>query len=268
MRSYQPPVSVAVRAWLRCASPTGWARNSLAHIMGTSVSDTTAEIRIVTASVAANSRNRRPTTSCMNSNGISTATSDTVSEMIVKPICFEPFSAASSGLSPCSRNRAMFSIMTIASSTTKPVAIVSAISERLLRLKCARYMTPKVPTSDNGTDKAGITVAGTLRRNRKITITTSAMANANSNCTSRIDARIVVVRSVSILTSTPAGSEACRLGSSFLMLLTTSTTLAFGWRCTLMINAGVSFIQPPSLVFSAPCTSVATSLSRTAAELR
>ena len=69
-------------------------RSSLAHIIGTRVSDTTAEITIVTASVSANSWNSRPTTSPMNSSGISTASSETVSEMMVKPICSEPLSAA------------------------------------------------------------------------------------------------------------------------------------------------------------------------------
>ena len=89
------------------------------------------------ASVIANSWNSRPTTSPMNRSGIRTAISDTVSEMMVKPICAEPFIAASCGLSPCSRKRAMFSITTIASSTTKPVAMVSDISDRLSRLKPA-----------------------------------------------------------------------------------------------------------------------------------
>ncbi len=70
----------------------------------------------------------------MKSSGMSTATSETVSETIVKPICSAPLSAASNGLSPASMKRAMFSIITIASSTTKPVAIVSAISDRLFRL--------------------------------------------------------------------------------------------------------------------------------------
>ncbi len=69
-----------------------------AHIIGVSVSETTAETRIVTLSVTANSRNSRPTMSPMNSSGISTAISETVSETIVKPICAEPFSAASSGV--------------------------------------------------------------------------------------------------------------------------------------------------------------------------
>ena len=77
----------------------GWrsacARRMRAHIIGTTVSETTAEITIVTASVTANSLNRRPITPPMNSSGISTAISETVSERMVKPICPAPSSAAS-----------------------------------------------------------------------------------------------------------------------------------------------------------------------------
>ena len=62
--------------------------------------------------------------------------------------------------------------MTMASSTTKPVEMVSAISDRLSRLKPSRYITASVPTSDSGTDRLGMMVAGRLRRNRKITSTT------------------------------------------------------------------------------------------------
>ena len=73
----------------------------------------------------------------------------------------------------------MFSIMTMASSTTKPVAMVRAIRVRLLMEKPARYMTPKVPTSESGTARLGMMVADSLRRNRKITITTSATASSS-----------------------------------------------------------------------------------------
>ena len=50
---------------------------------------------MVTPRVMANSRKSRPTTSLMNRSGISTAISETVSEMIVNPICSAPRSAAS-----------------------------------------------------------------------------------------------------------------------------------------------------------------------------
>ena len=76
--------------------------NMRAHIIGVRVRETTAEIRIATARVTANSRNRRPTISPINSSGISTAISEKVREMMVKPISPAPFSAAASGFSPFS----------------------------------------------------------------------------------------------------------------------------------------------------------------------
>ena len=117
----------------------------------------------------------------MKSSGMRTAISETVSETMVKPICSEPFSAACSGESPISMKRAMFSIITMASSTTKPVEMVSAIRVRLLRLYPSRYITPNVPTIESGTAMLGMIVAETLRRNRKITITTRAMVSISSN---------------------------------------------------------------------------------------
>src|SRR5438034_3561752 len=96
----------------------------------------------------------------------------------------------------------------MASSTTNPVEIVSAINVRLLRLYPSRYITPNVPTIDSGTATLGIIVAAKFRRNRKITITTRATVSINSNCTSSTEALIVVVLSVRILTDTEDGSDA------------------------------------------------------------
>ena len=88
------------------------------------------------ASVMANSWNNRPTTSPMNSSGISTASSDTVSDMMVKPIwplirLQRRRPAAPSPSSTIARE--IFSIITIASSTTKPVATVSDISDKVIQ---------------------------------------------------------------------------------------------------------------------------------------
>ena len=105
-----------------------------AHIIGVRVSESRADTPIASARVTANSRNSRPMIPVMNSSGTSTATSDTVSETMVKPICPAPLIAARKGDSPSSMKRLMFSIITMASSTTKPVEMVSAISERLFRL--------------------------------------------------------------------------------------------------------------------------------------
>ena len=81
---------------------SGLCLSSRAAIIGVSVSETTAEKRIVTLNVTANSRNNRPTMSPMNNSGINTAISEILSEIIVKPISADPLSAACSGFSPCS----------------------------------------------------------------------------------------------------------------------------------------------------------------------
>ncbi len=63
-----------------------------------------------------------------------TAISEMLMVRMVKPISLAPSMAAAKGSIPSSRWRVMFSMTTMASSTTKPVEMVSAISERLSRL--------------------------------------------------------------------------------------------------------------------------------------
>ena len=92
--------------------------------------DTTMEVERVTA----NSRNSRPTMPPIISRGMNTAMSERLMVKTVNPISSAPRSAASMGFMPFSRWRVMFSITTMASSTTNPVEMVSAISERLSRL--------------------------------------------------------------------------------------------------------------------------------------
>ena len=60
------------------------------HIIGVSVSERIAETPMAMLSVTANSRKSRPMTPPMKRSGMSTATSDTVSETMVKPICLLP----------------------------------------------------------------------------------------------------------------------------------------------------------------------------------
>ena len=159
----------------------------------------------------------------------------------------------------------MFSSMTMASSTTKPAATVSAIRVRLLIEKPATYMTPKVPISDSGTAMEGITVADSLRRNRKVTSTTSATASTSSNCTSCTAARMVWVRSVSWITSRLAGRLALICGSSAWMRSTTSMTLAPGWRWMFTSTAAFWLAQAARRSFSVPSWMLATSFRRSAA---
>jgi len=69
-------------------------------------------------------------------------------------------------------------------------------------------MPPNAPTSDKGTARPGITVAQSLLRNRKITITTSTMVINKVISTSATEARMVKVRSASISTFTEGGRKA------------------------------------------------------------
>ena len=64
----------------------------------------------------------------------------------------------------------------MASSTTKPTDSVSASIVMLLMEKLSAYITAQVPIRDTGTARAGMIVADTERRNRKITRITSAIA--------------------------------------------------------------------------------------------
>src|SRR5580704_1998878 len=94
----------------------------------------------------------------------------------------------------------MFSTTTMASSTTKPTEMVSAIRERLSRLKLSTYMQAKEPSNASGTVTLGMSVAQKLRRNSNMTITTSTMVSNRVNSTSSTEARIVTVRSCKIET--------------------------------------------------------------------
>ena len=120
-------------------------------------------------------------------------------------------------------------------------------------------MTPKVPISESGTATPGMAVAAALRRKRKMTSTTSATASISSNCTSRTEARMVVVRSVSTETWTADGSAPTSCGRSPFTRSTTSMTFAPGWRWMLRITAGTSFLQAACFTFSASSSTWATS---------
>ena len=189
---------------------------------------------IATDSVTANSRKSRPMIPPMKRIGMKTATSDTLMETTVKATSRAPTSAASIGAMPFSMWRDTFSSTTIASSTTKPVAIVSAINDRLFRLNPARYMTPNVPISDTGTATLGMSAARTLRRNRNTTTITSVMAMMSVRSTSRSDARIPGVRSIITFMSIAAGIDACSCGSTSCTRSSVSMMLAFG--CLFRIN--------------------------------
>ena len=110
----------------------------------------------------------------------------------------------------------MFSTTTTASSTTKPVAMVKAMSERMSRLKPARYMTPNEPMIETGTAMLGMIVARASRRKKYTTMMTSNMAITSVISVSSNEARMVSDLSPAIFTFMPAGIAASMRGSSAL----------------------------------------------------
>ena len=165
------------------------------HSIGVRLIATNPETSTAVTMVIANSLSRRPMMPPMNTSGMNTAASDKVIDTIVNPISRAPSSVAVNRSLPISMCREMFSSITIASSTTNPTDSVSAISERLSMLKPSAYMTANVPTIDIGNANDGITVADRLRKNTKITMTTSASASSRLNFTSLTDSRMLSERS-------------------------------------------------------------------------
>src|SRR5471032_3159878 len=189
--------------------------SSQAHSIGVVVSEITSEIMTAADSVTANSRNSAPSWPPMNSSGMNTAISDRLIDSTVKPTSRAPSRAASKRFMPASMWRVVFSSTTMASSTTKPVATVSAISDRLFRLKPSRYITPKVPSSDTTVATAGTKVARRLRRKALTTSTTRMMEMISVTSISCSDERIELVRSVATcsVTGRQLGLQFAHLGA-------------------------------------------------------
>jgi len=99
--------------------------------MGVVVSENTSDSSTAALKVTANSRKSRPTIPPIARMGMKTAMSEILIDSTVKPISFAPSNAAATGCIPASRCRVMFSMTTMASSTTNPVEMVSAMSDRL-----------------------------------------------------------------------------------------------------------------------------------------
>src|SRR5579864_9066170 len=170
--------------------------------MGVAVREITMDRAMATKRITANSRNRRPTTPLIIRMGMKTEMSETLIDNTVKPISSAPLRAACIGFMPFSRWRVMFSITTIASSTTNPVAMVSAISERLSSVYPIRYIAPNVAMMETGTETLGMNVDQPLRRKTNTTRMTSPMEMTMLRWASLNESRVVMVRSLAILKRT------------------------------------------------------------------
>ncbi len=178
--------------------------------------------------VSANSRNRRPTIPPIRRIGRNTAINEMLIDSTVNPTSRAPASAASTRPLPASAWRDIFSSTTIASSTTKPVAIVRAISDKLFKLKFRRYIAAKVPTIETSTATLGMIAARISRRNKKTISVTKRTAMTKVHSVSCNEARIVMLRSEAGKNSISLGIAAWRCGNSALTRSTVSMMLAPG----------------------------------------
>ena len=89
----------------------------------------------------------------------------------------------------------MFSVITMASSTTKPTARTTANMVSTLMEKPKRYMMKNAPTSDTGITMQGTNVTRQSRRNRKMMMITRTKASYTVCFTSSIEARMNCVLS-------------------------------------------------------------------------
>ena len=214
-------------------------------------------------SVSENSRSSRPTMPSMKISGVKAAISDRLIDSTVNPICLAPSSAAASGAMPCSRLRYMFSIMTMASSTTNPIEIASAISDRLSIENPASHMPAQVPASASGTETPAA-IVGVIRRRKTNTTSMTRKAVAISvHCMSWTLARMVPVRSTSVEISTPAGSHSFSSGISALTRSTVSMTLASPCLVIWISTDGCLLNQAIERLLRTESSTSATSDSRT-----
>ena len=100
----------------------------------------------------------------------------------------------------------MFSSITIASSTTRPIASTNASSVSVLIEKPKPHINASAPISAIGIVTNGTSVARQLRRNRKITNTTSAIASRIVTNTRSIDCCTKIDESKPMSTRMPSGS--------------------------------------------------------------
>ncbi len=133
----------------------------------------------------------------------------------------------------------MFSITTIASSTTNPTHNTSATSEKMFRVKPMIHITTKAPASDSGTLSIAIRVGRSRRRNTSITSATITMLISNATSTSCSADSVVGVRSKIGVIRTSAGSSRPSLGSAARIARTVATALASGRLLICMVTARV-----------------------------
>src|SRR5579862_6488923 len=132
------------------------------------------------AIVNANCRNKIPVVPGNNATGTNTATSTRDVATTAPATSFIATDAALCGsVIPSAMCRSTFSMTTIASSTTSPVASVIPNSVSVLMEKPNNLTKINVPIRDTGIVTAGINVLRQSCKNKKITTMTSPIASSS-----------------------------------------------------------------------------------------
>jgi len=166
-----------------------------------------AEIKTEPATTKLNSRNKRPLVPSIKTIGKNTATNVIVVDITAKKISFAPSIPASNGSIPRSMRIYIFSVITIASSTTKPTESTTASIVNTLIENPATYITKNAPINDTGITIQGTNVTRQSRRKRKIIIITNTKASYTVLSTSAIEARIKRVLSNPYVYVTSSGKS-------------------------------------------------------------
>src|SRR6202158_60885 len=207
----------------------------MAERAGVSVRALKAEMATENAIVSANWRNRMPVVPGKSATGTNTATSTSDVATTAPATSFMATDAALCGsVMPSAMCRSTFSITTIASATTNPVASVMPNSVNVLMENPNALMKMNVPTSETGIVIAGINVLRQSCKNKKITAMTRTIACASVINTSRIDSLTTFVVSKAIAYFSPGGKFLDSRRNSVFAALSTSSAFAPG-NCVMAI---------------------------------
>ena len=215
-------------AKMRLFTTCPWPRK-IAESAGVRVSALNAEMETENAIVRANWRNRMPVVPGKNATGTKTATRTSEVATTAPATSFMAMEAALCGSEiPSVMWRCTFSMTTMASSTTRPVASVSPKRVRVLIEKPKIFTNAKVPMRETGIVIAGIKVLRQSCRKMKITSTTRIIASISVYRTSLIDSPTTVVVSNATAYLIPGGKRFERRSSSAFAALSTARALALG----------------------------------------
>ncbi len=205
----------------------------------------------------------RPVRPVAKASGAKTEASVRVIATIANPISRAPRIAASRRGIPSSMCRKMFSNMTIASSTTSPIASTIDSSVSVLIVKPSTYIRANAPISETGIVTIGINVARRLRRKKKITRTTSRIASPIERNTLKIERSMNTDVSYATTSFMPGGMASFILTTSARTAVERSSGFATACLITPMFSDGLPLNREMTRSSTGPISALPMSRMRT-----